>query len=78
MLLLQWYHLMLSAVWMADVIVLGGKYLTATIVSTYSDKRRSISHNMCLNLTFWLHDFLSRSRHCWIHLHIKKKKKSNV
>lgn len=65
---------MLNAVWMADAIVLGSKYLAVSIVSTYSDKHRSVSHNMCLNLTFWLHEFLSRSRHCMIHLHIKKKK----
>lgn len=37
---------------------------------TLSHERRSISHNMCLNLTYWLCDLLPRSRHCWIHLHI--------
>lgn len=46
------------------------------LAASTANERRSISRNMCLNLTYWLGDLLPRrSRHCWIHLHIPKEKK---
>lgn len=52
---------------------LGGR----TTRSLYSHERRSISHNMCLNLTYWLCDLLPRKPSLLDPpTHIKKNKKT--
>lgn len=67
----------LSALW---IVMWGETVGGCTTCCLCSCERRSISHNMCLNLTYWLCDLLPRNRHCWIHLHIQKRgeKNSNV
>lgn len=63
--------------WSALWIVMWGETVggRTTCCSLFSYQRHSISYNMCLNLTYRLCDLLPRNRHCWIHLHVQKRKK---